>query len=101
VTMFHVVRRRSGPDYRPDLPLEQQPGWEEHARFMDGLVEDGFVVLGGPLSDDDRVVLVVEAASREAVEARLADDPWAHSHLVTDAIEGWTIRLGASPRSRG
>jgi hypothetical protein len=25
----------------------EQAGWEEHARFMDGLVEDGFILLDG------------------------------------------------------
>ena len=44
--MFLVVLRRSGPDYDHSKPLEEQSGWDEHAAFMDGLVEDGFIVLG-------------------------------------------------------
>ena len=91
--MFHVVRRRTGPGYQRDLALEEQSGWDEHARFMDALVNDGFIVLGGPLEDEERVVLVIEAASRRAVEDRLAEDPWTGSHLITDAIDEWTIRL--------
>jgi len=60
---------------------------------MDGLVEAGFVVLGGPLADEHRVVLAVEAESEDAVRATLARDPWIESHLVVDSIEPWTIRL--------
>ena len=73
--------------------MEEQSGWAEHADFMDGLVEQGFVVLGGPLSDEVRVVHVVEAESEDAVRATLVRDPWSGSHLVVDAIDPWTIRL--------
>jgi hypothetical protein len=50
--MFHVVVRRSGPEYDSSRPLEEQSGWGEHASFMDGLVDSGFIVLGGPLADE-------------------------------------------------
>ena len=91
--MFHVVLLRTGPEWAPEQPLEEQVGWEGHARFMDGLVDAGFIVLGGPLEDEQRVVHAVEADSEDAVRATLAQDPWSESHLVIDAIEPWTIRL--------
>lgn len=91
--MFFVVLRRTGPQWDPSLPLEQQSGWTEHAAFMDGLVDAGFVVLGGPLADEVRVVLAVEAESDEAVRETLARDPWSGTHLVVDTIDPWTIRL--------
>ena len=73
--------------------MEEQSGWPEHASFMDGLVDAGFVILGGPLGDEYRVVLVVEAESEDAVHATLERDPWSGSHLRTDTVEPWTIRL--------
>ena len=91
--MLHVVLRRSGPRWDPSRPLEEQSGWPEHAAFMDGLVDEGFVVLGGPLADEHRVVHAVEAESEDAVRATLARDPWSETHLRIDAIEPWTIRL--------
>lgn len=91
--MFFVVLRRTGPQWDPSLPLEQQAGWTEHAAFMDGLVDAGFVVLGGPLADEVRVVLAVEAESDEAVRETLARDPWSGTHLVVYTIDPWTIRL--------
>ena len=91
--MFLVLRRRSGPEWDPARPLEEQSGWTAHAAFMDGLVDAGFVVLGGPLADEDRVVLAVEAESEDAVHATLARDPWTGTHLRTDTVEPWTIRL--------
>jgi uncharacterized protein YciI len=91
--MFHVVLRRSGSQWDPSRPLEEQSDWPAHAAFMDGLVEAGFIVLGGPLADEHRVVHVVEAESEEAIRATLARDPWSGTHLQVDAIDPWTIRL--------
>ena len=91
--MFLVVLRRSGPQWDSSLPLEDQSGWYEHASFMDGLVDEGFVVLGGPLADEQRVVHAVEAESENAIRARLARDPWSQTHLLVETIEPWTIRL--------
>ena len=95
---FHVVLLRSGSAWDPSRPLEEQSGWPAHASFMDGLVDAGFVVLGGPLADEYRVVHLIEADSEETVRATLARDPWSGTHLVVDAIEPWTIGLHARRR---
>jgi hypothetical protein len=50
-------------------------------------------VLGGPLADEHRVVLAVEAESEEDVRATLGRDPWSGTHLVIDSVDAWTIRL--------
>jgi uncharacterized protein YciI len=91
--MFLVVLHRSGPQWNHSRPLEEQSGWDEHASFMDGLVEKGFIVLGGPLADEHRVVHAVEAESEGDVRATLARDPWSETHLRVDTIDPWTIRL--------
>ena len=91
---FLVVENRSGPEWKPGRPLEEQSGWQAHAACMDALVEQGLILLGGPLADEFRVVLVFEAESEEAVRAALQPDPWIPSHLRVDSIEPWTIRLG-------
>lgn len=88
-----MTLRRDGPGYDLTRPLEQQSGWPEHAAFMNGLVGSGFLILGGPLADEIRVVHAVEADSEEAVRAAFARDPWHRTHLNIDSIEPWTIRL--------
>jgi uncharacterized protein YciI len=93
--MFLVLLRRSGPQWDRSRPMEEQSDWPAHASFMDGLVESGFVVLGGPLGrDGESVLLVVEADDEAAVRARLADDPWAPLQVLTaQRIEPWTLWL--------
>jgi hypothetical protein len=93
--MFLVVLRRSGPEWDASKPLEEQSGWDEHAAFMDALVDDGFIVLGGPLGDEVRVVHAVEAESGDMVRVTLGRDPWSESHLLIESVEPWTIRLDA------
>ena len=90
---FFVVLRRTGPHWDASKALDEQSDWPAHAAFMDGLVDVGFVILGGPLADEHRVVLIVEAESEEAVRATLAMDPWSDTHLRVDTIDLWRIRL--------
>ncbi len=94
---FLVILTQSGPEFDRSRPLVQQSGWDEHAEFMDGLAQDGFIVLGGPLDGGPRVAHVVEADSEEAVRATLARDPWNETHLHIASVEPWEIRLRSSP----
>ena len=97
--IFHVVIHRSGPQWEASKPLEGQTGWAAHAGFMDGLVDEGFIVLGGPLGDEHRVVHVVEAGSEDEIRATLARDPWSGTHLEIAAIEPWALRLDGRSRA--
>jgi uncharacterized protein YciI len=74
--------------------LRDQVGWDEHTAFMDGLVDDGFVLLAGPLEGDRDVLWVVEAESESAIRARMAEDPWAADGMLRPIrIERWTVLL--------
>ena len=93
-----AVTNVNGPAWDPSRGRREQAGWDEHATFMDALVDAGFVVLGGPLADEQRVVLAVEAASEDEVRATLARDPWSETHLRVDTVARWTIRLDGRRR---
>jgi uncharacterized protein YciI len=95
--MFLVTLHRCGPEWDPARPLEEQSGWPEHASYMDDLVDAGVILLAGPLADEYRVILVVDADSEDAVCATLARDPWSETHLRVAAVEPWTIRLDGRP----
>lgn len=90
----YVVRLTRGGPWDWSRDLREQSEWDEHARFMDGLVDAGFVVLGGPLEGDREVLLIIEAESVDAIRERLAEDPWAMSGMLRPArIERWTVLL--------
>lgn len=95
----YVVRLRRGGPWDWSRDMREQDGWDEHARFMDGLVDAGFILLGGPLAGDRDTLHIVEAESEEAIRARLAEDPWAANGMLTPAsIERWTILLNGLGR---
>ncbi len=61
---------------------------------MDALVEDGFLLLGGPLEGDREVLHVVDGPSAEAIRERLAQDNWEQNGMLeTTSVERWTILL--------
>jgi uncharacterized protein YciI len=60
----------------------EQPFWDEHAAFIDGLVEEGFIFLGGPLVDEGGAMVVVRADDEAAVRAKFARDPWYQEQIL-------------------
>ena len=48
----YVVRVRRGGPWDGSRDMREQVGWDEHARFMDGLLDVGFLVMAGPLEGE-------------------------------------------------
>ena len=90
-----------GPGWDAARGIREQDAWDAHAAFMDGLVDDGFVVLGGPVGDRQQVLLAIEAVNEPAVRDRLAADPWAAMRLLQiGAVEPWALWLDGRPAVR-
>jgi uncharacterized protein YciI len=92
----YLVTECRGPNWDPAHPRRAQDGFEQHAAFMDSLVEQGTVLLGGPLGDDVNAgdALVVISADDEAgVRAILAPDPWLGTVLAIKSIQRWSLWL--------
>ena len=93
--MYFAVTRERGEAWDGSRSMLEQEQWAKHAAFMNALVDDGFVVLGGPVGDGARILLIVEAENEQAIHARLSADPWAPMGLLRIAtIERWEILLG-------
>jgi uncharacterized protein YciI len=98
-----AVRLGHGPGWDTSRPIRSQDGWDEHAAFMDRLVDDGFIILGGPVGEGnpagegeppDETLHAVEAADEDEIRARLAQDPWARAGLLrVGTIEPWALWL--------
>ena len=92
MTTFAVTVERFG-QWDWSRGLREQDGWDAHAAFMDRLVDDGFVLLGGPLGDEVHVLLIVEAGSEDEIRERLDRDPWHGVRLRVKRIVTWEILL--------
>jgi hypothetical protein len=92
--LFAVMRTR-GARWNPAEPLEGQDDWRGHADFMNALVAEGFVLLGGPLDGKDAALLIIHAADEAEVRLRLAADPWTVAGILAlESVYPWTLRLG-------
>jgi uncharacterized protein YciI len=91
--LFAVRLERGGPwDWSKDM--REQELWTEHAEFMNALVDDGLILLGGPLEGGRDTFHVVDAPSEDALRARFAEDPWARNGmLAVKSVERWAILL--------
>ena len=92
---YFAVHLNHGPAWDDARGLREQAGWDEHAAFMDGLTADGFVVLGGPVGDGSRVLLICAARDESAVRERLAADPWHGDGRMLEiaTVEPWEVLL--------
>ncbi len=75
-----AVTREAGSLWTEGKGAFEQPGVAQHAAFMNGLSEEGFALLAGPLAETEldriRVLLIVDGIDAADVRSRLAVDPW-------------------------
>jgi uncharacterized protein YciI len=92
---YYLVTQQWGPAWDSSRARREQAGWDEHAAFMDALVEEGAIVLGGPIGEgeDGDVLLVFDMASEAEIRARLSEDPWIGTVLTVKSVEPWSVWL--------
>ena len=85
-----------GPDRDLSKGAREQPFWNEHAAFIDQLVAEDFVLMGGPLVDENGAMLIVNADDENEVREKLKNDPWMkHGVLKLDSVKRWQIFIDA------
>jgi uncharacterized protein YciI len=90
-----------GPAWDDTRGIREQDGCVEHASFMDDLVDEGLIVVGGPVADGDYTAHLVEAADEDQIRARLAEDPWSSDgHLLVGLLQPWSLWLNGRARAR-
>jgi uncharacterized protein YciI len=99
-----AVTTAKGPNWEPVRGIREQPGWHEHAAFADGLVKQGFIILGGPIgsdNDEDVALMAVEAANETELRSVLGADPWAANGVLrVKEVRPWTVWLDSRSRSQ-
>jgi len=81
--------------------VREQDRWAEHAAFMDRLVDDGFIVVGGPLGSGERTLHLVDAPDEQTVRSRLRSDPWTQMGLLeVGSITEWALWLDGRSAAR-
>jgi uncharacterized protein YciI len=91
-----VTISSAGPNRNPAKDTREQPFWDEHAAFIDQLVAEGFILMGGPLVDEGEMphgaLLIVNAEDENEVREKLKNDPWfEHGILKLESVKRWQI----------
>ncbi len=95
VTLVHAS------NWDRNRPIRGQARWTEHAAFMDGLVDDGFIVVGGPLGDGEQSLHLVDALDEQVVRDRFRTDPWAQMSLLeVGSVAEWSLWLDSRSAAR-
>jgi uncharacterized protein YciI len=81
-----------GPNRDLSKGTREQPFWDEHATFIDQLVAEGFILMGGPLVDEGGSMLIVNADDANEVREKFKNDPWMkHGILKLESVKRWQI----------
>ena len=86
----------AGPNRDRSKGTREQPFWDEHAAFIDQLVDDGFILMGGPLVDVREMpigaLLIVNAQDENEVREKLKNDPWFERGILKlESIKRWQV----------
>jgi len=61
---------------------------------MDHLVDDGLIIVGGPVGAGNHTAHLIEGVDPHQIRAGLADDPWAKDgHLTIGSLDPWALWL--------
>lgn len=86
-----LVRWRAGPTWTSGRP-EDQPGWDEHAVFVDGLIERRTFVMGGPFADGSGAFSILENIGEAEARELVARDPFvANGVFELDDVRAWNV----------
>ena len=91
-----VVLSSAGPNRDRSKGTREQPFWDEHVVFIDKLVDEDFILMGGPLLDDAGMprgaLLIVQADNQDEVREKLKHDPWFERGILKlESITRWEI----------
>jgi uncharacterized protein YciI len=87
-----VVISSAGPKREHSKSAREQPFWDEHASFIDQLVAERFISMGGPFIDEGGAMLIVNADDENEVRRKLENDPWMeHGILKLESVKRWQI----------
>jgi uncharacterized protein YciI len=83
----------TGPAWIRGRGSRQQPYWDEHAAFIDGLTERGLLVAGGPFADESGALNILARPPEELDVASLygADPFVVHGIFVLERLIPWLV----------
>jgi uncharacterized protein len=100
-TVRIVVRWKAGPTWTTGN-VDEQPGWDEHAAYIDDLIDRGIFVMGGPLADQSGSLSVLENVTEQEARDLIAEDPFvANGVFELEDVCAWNVFVDElTPRAK-
>ena len=72
--------------------MRKQPRWDEHAEFIDALIEKGTFVMGGPFADNSGSQSLWEGVDLDEARRIVHEDPFMENGVFElEEIREWNI----------
>jgi hypothetical protein len=98
-----AVTTAKGANWDHTCDIREQPFFKQHAAFVDGLVDRGVIIIGGPIDSEkteDVALLAVEAVDEDALRSTFDADPWTvHQVFRVKDVRRWTLWLDGRSRT--
>jgi uncharacterized protein YciI len=86
-----LVRWRAGPAWTSGS-VDEQPGWDDHAAFIDDLIERGIFVMGGPLADQKGSQSLLENVTEQEARELVLQDPFVENGVFElEEVRAWNV----------
>ena len=86
-----LVRWKAGPTWTSGA-VDEQPDWDEHAAYVDDLVERGIFVMGGPLADQSGSLSLFENVTEQEARELIAEDPFVVNGVFElEEVRAWNV----------
>jgi len=90
----------AGPKADPSKVTRQQPFWDEHVAFIDQLVAEGFIMMGGPFVNEAEIphgaLFILNTEDENEVRNKLKNDPWFEKGILKlESVSRWQIFIDA------
>ncbi len=93
--VYFVLLHTPGPNWNHNLTSTDQPGIEQHYRYMNKLKEAGKIILGGHYLDAAGGMMIFQLATLEQARRAANDDPAVKSGLLQEKVRSWQAELSS------
>lgn len=87
-----LVRLTAGPNHNRTRSVDEDSLAREHAAFIQGLIAEGFLIVGGAVDDGGNGVMIVRAETGASVRHRLERGPLQQRGILRlESVARWEI----------
>jgi uncharacterized protein YciI len=94
-SVFCALKHSPGVNWKEGVPFQEQPGVEEHIKYMSEHLANGILLMGGPFLDNSGGMMVCRtsdiAKAKEIAEA----DPEIKSGLLKVEVKRWMVPMSS------